>query len=61
MIRGNRSSAGIACQILAVDIREDRVTAAEIEDQSLMRAFAEGIALRARARMTGATSDRAAI
>ena len=53
VIGRDQSGAGVARHVFAVHVVQDHVVAAEIQDQPLVRALAEGIAQRA-----GAADDR---
>ena len=58
MVGRDHAFAGIARKILAVDISEDGVARAEVEDRPPVRAFAAGIFQRAEAAQDGRHRDR---
>ena len=57
----DQSGAAVTRDVSAVYVVEDRVIAAEIEDQPLVRALAEGVSQAQAPRTIGATSDKDAI
>jgi hypothetical protein len=53
MIGRDQSRTGVTRNVFAIDVVENQIAAAEIDDLPLVRTFAEGIAQRA-----GASDDR---